>query len=85
MPEARLDVGYRLTTGTTVFVGYSFLRASNVARSGEQIDRNINPLQTVSYGNDPPVQPVGAAQPTFNFVTTDFWASTLNVGFAYRF
>lgn len=85
VPEATLNVGYRLTPEATVFIGYSFLRASNVARPGEQINRNINPTQSVSYGNDPPVQPVGAAQPTFNFATTDFWARTLSVGFAYRF
>lgn len=85
VPEARLDLGYRLTPTATVFVGYSFLRASNVARPGEQINRNINPLQTVSYGNDPSVQPMGPAEPTFGFTTSDFWARTLNVGFAYRF
>jgi len=85
VPEATLNVGYRLTPKATVFVGYSFLRASNVARPGEQINRNIDPTQTVSYGNDSPVQPVGATQPTFNIATTDFWARTLTVGFAYRF
>lgn len=85
VPEATLNMGYRLTPEATVFVGYSLLRASNVVRPGEQIDRNVNPLQSVSYGNDPPAQPVGPAQPTFTFATTDFWARTLNVGFAYRF
>ena len=85
VPEITLNVGYRLTPEATVFVAYSFLSASNVARPGEQINRNIDPTQTVSYGNDSPVQSVGAAQPAFSLATTDFWARTLTVGFAYRF
>jgi len=79
------QITYRLTPQATVYVGYSFLYASNVARPGDQINRNINPTQTVAYGNDPPVTPVGPAQPTFNFNTTDFWAQTLSIGLAYRF
>jgi hypothetical protein len=85
VPEVALNLGYRLTPQATLYVGYSFLYASNVARPGEQINRNINPTQTVAYGNDPPAKLVGAAQPTFNFNTTDFWAQTLSIGFAYRF
>jgi hypothetical protein len=85
VPEIALHVGYRLTPHATVYLGYSFLYASNVVRPGEQINRNINPTQTVSYGNDPPVKPVGAAQPTFSFDTTDFWAQTLSIGFAYSY
>ena len=85
VPEIGLNIGYRLNAQATVYVGYSFLYASSVARPGEQINRNVNPTQTVSYGNDPPVTPVGPAQPTFSFHTTDFWAQTLSIGFAYRF
>ena len=85
VPEVALNLGYRLTPQATLYVGYSFLYANNVARPGEQINRNINPTQTVAYGNDPPAKLVGAAQPTFNFNTTDFWAQTLSIGFAYRF
>jgi hypothetical protein len=85
VPEIALNLGYRLTPQATVYVGYSFLYASSVVRPGEQINRNVNPAQTVSYGNDPPVTPVGAAQPTFNFHSTDFWAQSISIGFAYRF
>jgi opacity protein-like surface antigen len=85
VPEVALHLGYRLTPQATVYVGYSFLYASSVARPGEQIKRNINPTQTVAYGNDPPATRVGAAQPTFNFNTADFWAQTLSIGLAYRF
>ncbi|HKT79736.1 MAG TPA: BBP7 family outer membrane beta-barrel protein [Vicinamibacterales bacterium] len=83
--EVALNIGYRLTRQATVYLGYSFVYASNVARPGDQINRNINPTQTVSYGNDPPVTGIGPAQPTFSFRTTDFWAQSLSVGFAYSF
>ena len=59
VPEIGFNLGYRITPQATVYVGYSLLYASNVARPGDQINRNINPTQTVSYGNDPPVMPVG--------------------------
>ena len=85
VPEIALNLGYRLTSQATVYVGYSFLYASNVARPGEHINRNVNPTQSVAYGNDPPATLVGAAQPAFNFNTTDFWAQTLSIGLAYRF
>ena len=85
VPEIAFNLGYRLTPQATVYVGFSFLYASSVVRPGEQISRNINPTQTVSYGNDPPVKPIGVAQPTFNFNTSDFWAQTLSIGLAYRF
>lgn len=85
VPEVALNVGYRLTPQATVYVGYSFLYASNVARPGDQVNRNINPTQSVAYGNDPPATLVGVAQPTFDFNTTEFWAQTLSIGLAYRF
>jgi hypothetical protein len=85
VPEIALNLGYRLTPQATVYLSYSFLYASNVARPGDQINRNINPTQSVAYGSNPPATLVGAAQPTFSFNTTDFWAQTLSIGFAYRF
>ena len=85
VPEIGLNIGYRFTPQATVFISGSFLYLSNVARPGEQINRNINPTQSVAYGFDPPTTLVGLAQPSFNFNTTDFWASTVSIGFAYRF
>ena len=85
VPEVGLNVGYRLTPQATVYVGYSFLYASNVVRPGEQINRTLNTTQNVAWTGDPSVKPSGPPQPTFNFSTTDFWAQTLSVGLAYRF
>lgn len=85
IPEGELTVGYRLTPALSLFVGYTALYVSNVVRPGQQISRNINPTQSVSYGNDPPVTPTGASQPTFQFNTTDFWAQGVSVGLALSF
>lgn len=85
VPEIALNLGYRFTPQATVYLAYSFLYASNVARPGDQVNRNINPTQTVAFGNEPPPSPAGPMQPSFSFNTTDFWAQTLSIGFAYRF
>lgn len=85
VPEFALNLGYRVTSQATVYLGYSLLYATDVARPGDQMNRNINPTMTVSWGNDPPVKPVGPAQPTFAFNTSDFWAQSLSIGVGYRF
>ncbi len=85
VPEVTLSLGYRLTPTATVYLGYSFLYASNVVRPGEQVNRNINPTQSLAYGGEPPVQPVGAAQPSFSFDSSNYWAQSLSIGFAWRF
>lgn len=85
VPELGLSVGYRLTPAATIYVGYSFLYASNVVRPGEQINRSVNPTYSLAYGGDPPVKPAGAAQPSFGFNTTDFWAQSLALGLSVRF
>jgi hypothetical protein len=60
-------------------VGYSLVYWSKVIRAGEQIDLNVNPSQF------PPGDLVGAPQPQFRAVTTDFWAQGLNFGLDFRF
>ncbi len=85
VPEVALSLGYRLTPAATMYVGYTFLYASNVARPGDQVNRNVNPTQTLAYGGEPPAQPVGPAQPTFSFNSSDYWAQSLSIGFAWRF
>ena len=85
VPEIALSIGYRLTPAATVYVGYAFLYASDVVRPGDQINRNINPTYSLAYGGDPPATPAGAAQPSFSFNTTDFWAQSVTLGLSLRF
>ena len=42
VPEGTLNVGYRVTPGVKVYLGYNFLYWSNVIRPGDQIDRTVD-------------------------------------------
>jgi Putative beta barrel porin-7 (BBP7) len=85
VPEVGLNIGYRIASWVSVFVGYTFLYTNNVLRPGDQINRNINPTQSVSYTEEPGLPRQGPAQPTFKFNSSDFWAQGINVGLSFRF
>ena len=85
VPEVGLNVGYRITPWASVFVGYTFLYANDVVRPGNQINRNINPTQSVSWGGGKFLNPQGPAEPSFKFNSSDFWAQGINVGLDFRF
>ena len=85
VPEAGVNVGFRLTDWASVVLGYSFLYASNVVRPGNQIDRVINPTQSGAISLNNPATLVGAARPAFKFQGSDFWAHGLNAGLAFNF
>ena len=61
------------------------LYASNVARPGNQVNRNTIPTQSVSWTGDPILNPQGPAQPSFAFNISNFWAQGVNIGLSVRF
>jgi hypothetical protein len=77
MPELGVTLSYDITCRLRASVGYTFLYWNNVARPGDQIDRNLAQL--------PPEPPVPGGGPAFAFRTTDFWAQGMNFGLAYTF
>jgi hypothetical protein len=79
VPEADVNLGYRVTERLRVRVGYTFLYWSSVARPGDQINLAVNSTQI------PPGTLRGAAQPAFGFKGTDFWAQGLNFGVQYEY
>jgi hypothetical protein len=85
IPELKLNIGYRFTPNATVSVGYDVLYASSVARPGKQLNRNINPTQSLSYTGDLPIAPTGPLQPTFSFNSSSFWAQAISVALNVRF
>jgi hypothetical protein len=85
VPEVGVNVGYQITSWASVFVGYTFLYTNNVVRPGDQISRKINPTQAVSYVGEPPVRLQGAAEPSFRFTSSDFWAQGITIGLGFRF
>jgi len=85
VPEAGVNVGFRLTNWASVVLGYSVLYASNVARPGDQIDRTVNPTQSQAISLTNPANLVGQARPRFKFEGSDFLTHGLNAGLAFNF
>jgi Putative beta barrel porin-7 (BBP7) len=81
VPDVSLTVGYQVTEHLSITFGYNFLYWSNVARPGDQIDRNINPLALPTNGSSG----VPANRPAFSLQDTDFWAQGLTFGTQLRF
>ncbi len=79
IPELGARLSYRVTNRVELSTGYTFVYFSQVARPGDQIDRNLNLTQ---LGGDPLV---GAPLPQFPWVKTDFWAQGMNFGATMRF
>lgn len=85
VPEGELGFGYRIASWASVHAGYTFLYTNNVARPGNQINRNINPTQSVSWVGEPPATLEGTAEPSFGFKGSSFWAHGINAGLTFRF
>jgi hypothetical protein len=84
VPETTLSLGYQVTRRLRVFLGYTFLYMSNVARPGDQMSHTINPSQGPAFTGLPSNTLVGSAAPTFPGSQTDFWIQGLNVGIEFR-
>jgi hypothetical protein len=79
LPEAGINVGVQLLEVLRVWVGYSFIYWNNVARAGNQIDFAVNSTQI------PPGILVGAPNPAFHFVRSDYWLQGVSFGAQLRF
>lgn len=83
VPEVDLSFGYQLAPWARLFVGYNFLYVSSVARAGEQMERNINPVGLpISPNYDPAVNAVNPRPVT---KSTDFWTQGVNFGVGVSF
>jgi hypothetical protein len=83
VPEIGATVGYQVTSSLRVFGGYNVLSFTNVARAGEQINRNVNgtfipdPTTGTAAG-------VGTASPLFKHRDSDFYAHGWTAGVEWR-
>lgn len=77
--ELGLKLRRRLTTNTSLMLGYSWFLLSHVERAGEQIDLGVNVTQI------PPGNLVGAARPAFPGEKSSFWTQGLTFGLEARF
>jgi hypothetical protein len=83
VPEAGLNLSFRVTDHVSVFAGYNFLYWSNVARPGDQVDTSINPNfvpTSLTFG-----AAGGPARPAPNLRSTDFFAHGVNMGLEIRY
>ena len=85
LPEAQIDVGFQIAPWVCAFAGYNVLYTNSAIRPGNQINRNINPTQSVSWVGEPPATLEGTAEPSFQFKSSSFWAQGVNAGLSFRF
>jgi hypothetical protein len=85
LPQADVQVGWTPRAGLRLFLGYSFLYVSSVARPGDPIDRVINPTQGPGFSGSPNTALNGPPRPTFPGRDSDFWAQGLNIGVEFRY
>lgn len=81
IPELNLNCRYAYSEQLSLEIGYSLLWITNVARSGSQIDTQIN----TSYLPGSAGTPTGPAVPANPMDTTSMWAQGLNLGVVWQF
>jgi len=83
LPEVGVTLGYQCTNNIRIFGGVNALCWTNVARAGEQINRNVN----ATYIADPTTgvrNPSGAPAPTFHFRDENFYGYGYSFGVEFR-
>ncbi len=77
LPEANVNLKLNVTCNLRLVAGYTFIYANRVQRSGDAIDRTVNPTQING-------QLQGEARPAFFAKDTPFWLHGYNAGLEYR-
>jgi hypothetical protein len=76
--ETGVNLTYKMCDNVQLTLGYTFLFWNNVYRTGNQIDRNINPALNPAFS---PFTPAGGpAVPARLNAESSFWAQGVNVG-----
>ena len=85
MPEVNLNIRYLFTDYLKLTVGYTFIYVSEVLRAGNEINRNINPTQSVTIEDSPNATLVGEAAPQARLKSSSFWTQGINAGVEFNF
>ncbi len=80
VPEVNVNFGYQFTPLIRGWVGYSFIYWSNVARSGDQIDFNVDARQLPTRAG-----PGTGTTPAFALHNNDFWTMGVSLGLQFRY
>lgn len=81
--EMQFKLGFAVTPRLQPFIGYNLLYVNNVARPGNQIDRNINITQNPFFV--PPGTLAGETAPAAPVIRSEFWAHGVQVGVELRY
>jgi hypothetical protein len=84
VPEAQLELGYRVSSGFRLFVGYDFIYLSSVVRPGNQIDTTLNFTGNPAISG-PGATLTGAPRPAPLLNGSSFWAQGIQIGASYAF
>lgn len=85
IPEVNLNLGYQFTNCLRVQAGYTFFYVSEVARASRQVNRNLNPTQSIAIEFNPTTEIEGPAKPKGKIKSKGMWVQGVNVGLAYDF
>lgn len=85
IPEINLNAGYQITDCISLEVGYTFFYVSEVARASRQVNRNLNPTQSIAIEFDPVLDPVLPLEPKGKIKSKGLWVQGVNVGLSYNF
>jgi hypothetical protein len=80
VPEINANIGYAVSPNFRLFVGYTFMYWTNVARAGEQINLRVDATQLPTRTG-----PGVGVDPQFILRSNDFWAQGVNFGLQLRF
>jgi hypothetical protein len=82
IPEAEVKLGYNFTQCVSAYVGYNFMYWSDVVRSGQVVNTNVDARGIINSGSvgTPTNNPPGGA-----FTNTNFWAQGVTFGVAFKF
>jgi hypothetical protein len=80
VPELGLNIGYHITPGCRVYVGYTFLYMSNVLRPGDQIDTGLDVARIPNFPVAGVTPLAGEVRPAVRYKDADFFAQGINVG-----
>jgi len=80
LPELTTNIDYRINDCWSLTIGYTFIYLSDLLRTGDQIDRFVNPTQLTDFDQPGGGGLIGDPRPRASLSDTDFWAQGLNVG-----
>jgi hypothetical protein len=82
IPSLQVQAIYQVTPKLSARIGYDALFWGDVVRPGKQIDHNINPSQSPTFGTG---TLAGIPAPAPLFGRSDFWAQGISVAVEVRF